>query len=258
MNAPLSYSEQLSLFEPLDAIDEPVSSMAIQYRRSNRARRLTLKVYDDGAVEVVVPRFVSDLDAQTFVASHEQWIREQTAGRTPRAPATRPTTIALPALDEQWQLDVRRQRRVRDRPQLRPGNSSRHFCLRIPVSDPENDALVRPHVKVALLQRAKTMYSDLLKPLSLEMGSPFRRLQVRDQKTCWGSCSSRGTISMNYAGLFLSPAAVRYLCVHELAHCHHMDHSPAFWALVERYEPQARALDKQLGSKRDVVPRWLW
>ncbi|MEO0575274.1 MAG: SprT family zinc-dependent metalloprotease [Pseudomonadota bacterium] len=219
---------------------------------------MTLKVFMDGSAEVVIPKSVSDRAAQAFVAEHEAWLAQHMAARPPelKQPAIRPQFLDLAAVGERWQLDVRPANGKRVATTLRPGATPNDFTLRLTTAGDDDDMPGR--VRAALIARAKQMYNELLTPLASQMHSPFRRLQVRDQKTCWGSCSSRGTISMNYAGLFLAPQLVRYLCIHELAHCHHMDHSPSFWAVVQRYEPDARALDRQLGSKLDVVPRWLW
>ncbi len=83
-----------------------------------------------------------------------------------------------------------------------------------------------------------------------------RRVQVRTQKTRWGSCSSTGTVSINACLLFLEPALVRYLMVHELCHLRHLNHSQRYWRLVERFEPDYRLLDKRLGEAWADVPFW--
>ena len=82
-------------------------------------------------------------------------------------------------------------------------------------------------------------------------------MHVRGQKTCWGSHSSSGTISINYCLLFLEPALVRYLMIHELCHARHMNHSRRFWAHVARFEPDYRKLDRKLSSSWKEIPSWV-
>lgn len=60
------------------------------------------------------------------------------------------------------------------------------------------------------------------------------RISVRDTTSRWGSCSSSGTISLSWRLAFAPPAVMRYVIMHEIAHCGHMDHSPKFWGLVGR------------------------
>lgn len=77
-------------------------------------------------------------------------------------------------------------------------------------------------------------------------GGDYRRIAIRDQKTRWGSCSSKGTLSFNWRLMLAPPAVLDYVVVHELCHLTHMDHSPAFWQAVEAVCPDYRNLRKWL------------
>lgn len=77
-------------------------------------------------------------------------------------------------------------------------------------------------------------------------GGNFNRITIRDQKTRWGSCSAKGTLSFNWRLMLAPPAVLDYVVVHELCHLTHMDHSKAFWALVESVCPDYRAHRKWL------------
>jgi predicted metal-dependent hydrolase len=82
-------------------------------------------------------------------------------------------------------------------------------------------------------------------------------MHIRAQRTCWGSHSSSGTISLNLCLLFLRPAVVRYLMLHELCHGRHMNHSKRFWKLVGQFEPDYRMLDRELTECWQEVPGWV-
>jgi hypothetical protein len=93
--------------------------------------------------------------------------------------------------------------------------------------------------------------------MSLLMNTPYKKCQIRAQRTCWGSRSSSGTVSLNLCLLFLEPSVVRYLMIHELCHGRHMDHSKRFWKLVGQFEPNYERLDRKLTDSWRRVPGWL-
>jgi predicted metal-dependent hydrolase len=66
---------------------------------------------------------------------------------------------------------------------------------------------------------ASERFEAPLRALAAQMGLEAGQLQVRCQRTRWGSCSRRGTISLNVCLLFQRPQVLRYLMIHELSHC---------------------------------------
>jgi predicted metal-dependent hydrolase len=100
-------------------------------------------------------------------------------------------------------------------------------------------------------------FATRLKALSAVTGNPYKKMHIRGQRTCWGSHSSSGTVSINYCLLFLEPEAVRYLMIHELCHARNMNHSRRFWKFVSKFEPDYRRLDRALTDSWNQVPVWL-
>lgn len=77
-------------------------------------------------------------------------------------------------------------------------------------------------------------------------GGSYNRITIRDQKTRWGSCSARGTLSFNWRLMLAPPAILDYVVVHELCHLTHMNHSAAFWQKVASVYPDYRTARKWL------------
>jgi predicted metal-dependent hydrolase len=106
------------------------------------------------------------------------------------------------------------------------------------------------------MRAAHDALSPWLAGLSTSTGLGYSRLQIRRQRTRWGSCSPSGTISLNACLLFQPAPVVNYLLIHELAHTRHLNHSRRFWRLVERLEPGWRDLDAALSRGWREVPAW--
>ena len=86
------------------------------------------------------------------------------------------------------------------------------------------------------------------------MGVTYNRITIREQKTRWGSCSSAGNFNFNWKLVLMPSELLDYVVVHELAHRKEMNHSPRFWAVVEKELPDYRErreklkkMGKQLG-----------
>lgn len=244
-------AKQIPLFPETEEPD-PASGFSI--RESGRAKRLSIKVYPRGRVEVVVPRRTRARDVQQFVDEHRDWIREtraQFAEEHPPEPFRLPSRIELPGIGRSVAVSYARQ-----------GDEQNVRCrlagstLRLSGNTRDEQACVKA-LKRWLARTARRYLEPRLRQLSSSTGNPFRRMHVRGQKTCWGSHSSSGTISINYCLLFLEPALVRYLMIHELCHAKHMNHSRRFWAHVARFEPDYRRLDRRLSDAWKHIPGWV-
>ncbi|MEP6813141.1 MAG: M48 family metallopeptidase [Actinomycetota bacterium] len=88
---------------------------------------------------------------------------------------------------------------------------------------------------------ARELVAMLIDEEAPEIGVEPARVQIRDQRSRWGSCSTRGTLSFNWR-LVLAPFDVLdYVVVHELCHLREPNHSRRFWKLVEQRRPDWRA-----------------
>jgi len=93
---------------------------------------------------------------------------------------------------------------------------------------------------------AKSLVIDRVKYFSTLHGFAYNRVSIKNQRTCWGSCSRKGNLNFNYKLLFLSPQAQDYIILHELCHLKEFNHSKNFWNLVESYIPNYRELKREI------------
>ncbi len=100
------------------------------------------------------------------------------------------------------------------------------------------DAAQKNGIRMHFLERLE-WYAPL-------MGVTYQRVTIRNQKGRWGSCSTKGNLNFNYRLHYLPQELMDYVVVHELAHRVYMNHSPEFWALVERFMPDYKVCQKTL------------
>ncbi len=223
-------------------------------RESGRARRLSIKVFPRGRVEVVVPKRTRPGDVREFVEAHREWIdnaRASFAAEHPPEPFALPDIVNLGGIERQF--------RVHYEPE--PGSGAVRFrkCDDAVVlsGHTADEKLCVKALKRWLTSVAKAEYAPRLQSLAALTGNAYKKLHIRGQRTCWGSHSSTGTISLNYCLMFLDPAHLRYVMIHELCHARHMNHSRRFWNLVGRFEPDYRRLDRDLNSCWKKIPTWV-
>ncbi len=206
-----------------------------ELRRSRRARFLRLSIGHGGLARLTVPWTCSYAEARKFIIGQGDWLAQQLANAQPPVSLVQhlerhPQLSALgKTLDVQW-MDTR-------------------FCcgflyalnppqviLKVPADNPCDGVLktlLRRFAAEVLPQRTYA----LAESLKLNPG----RVTVRDQSSRWGSCSSHGTLSLNWRLLLLPAATQDHVIYHELAHLTHLDHSRAFWRLLRQYDPQTDA-----------------
>jgi hypothetical protein len=234
-----------------EAADSP------RVRVSARSRRLSIRVYPDARVEVVVPRRARPADIERFVAAHREWIEEKRAQALRNRPAPQPfppAAIHLHASQEQFQVHLAGglgRLRLHEVP-----GADREHLLRV-AGRSETHSLRRA-LRAWLVRAARERLEPRVATLAAAAGVPYTRVSIRRQRSRWGSCSARGTISLNCCLLFQRPEVVDYLIVHELMHVRHMNHSARFWQAVERQCAGWRALDRELVQGWRHVPRWVF
>jgi predicted metal-dependent hydrolase len=234
---------QLSLFETRSSSDP------FAVRVSPRARRLTARVHVGGRVEIVVPVGVHAHTVRDFVHRFTPWIERKVAAMRCFAVAADavPPSIEFGFTSEKFAVEWRKaSHRSLDR-----------SCDRVILYAPDETA-ARGLLQEWLKRAAHERLSPRLLQLAGELNCAVTRVAIRCQRTRWGSCSTRGTVSLNCSLVFLRPDVVRYLFVHELAHTQHMNHSAHFWRLVETFEPDYRRLDRELLAGWRTVPAWVF
>lgn len=204
--------------------------------RNRRARHYILRPQQDGSARVTIPRGGSIAEAMRFANRHLAWLEKQLQ----RLPSTRlepePWTVGSEIL-------------FRGEPARIALEENGNGTVRIGSELLHGLALngdLRPAVECHLRILAGKELPDRVCELAAHHNLTVRRVTVRNQRSRWGSCSRRGTISLNWR-LIQAPEFVRdYIILHELMHLRQMNHSERFWQEVEAVCPNYREAERWL------------
>lgn len=155
-----------------------------------------------------------------------------------------------------YQVEIRRQNRRNMMMQVRPGGVIVFIPRWLKANSPQVREFVREgldklreHIPpVRPQQTSPDEIRRLVDQWAKKMGLAPQRVTLRDMRRKWGSCSSRGNITLNMALCTIPLPLAEYVIVHELAHLKVFDHSEKFWSLVGEYLPDYENSRKTLDS----------
>jgi len=237
-----------------------MSRVKYAIRESDRAKHVRLRIsVFDASLTVVIPKGFDRDSIPEVIEEKQSWIartrmriaqeREQTEAHPP---AALPDHIHLRALDQDWQIEYAPEARSSILVTERRGDRA------LALAGPVDDAELCKHALCAWIGRkARAELVPWLRSVSEEHGLPVSAIQVRGQRTRWGSCSQHSAISINAKLIFLPPHLVEHVFVHELCHTIHLDHSRRYWAQVRKRVPHYQDLEAELRTAWRYVPVWL-
>ncbi|KKB07993.1 M48 family metallopeptidase [Devosia chinhatensis] len=199
---------------------------AVAVRVSKRSRSFRLSLPSTGPL-LSVPEGARWSDAEAFLDRHRHWL----AARLPRTAQGQVLAegIDLPLRGVPHRVVASGQLRGR----VQPGADDDGPILLVPGSPEHLPRRLYDWLKaeaLADLQARSAVHAARL-------GVTVRQVRMRSQSSRWGSCSSTGNINYNWRLILAPPHVLDYVAAHEVAHLLEMNHSPAFWAEVERTLP---------------------
>jgi predicted metal-dependent hydrolase len=216
----------------------------VEFRRSLRARRYRLTLRPDGVAVATIPARGSEREARRFVERHGAWLERARERQRSRPRVGRVWAAGGRIL---WRGEMEE---IRVATALPPA-----VCLASDVfAVPRLDGDLRAPLERQLFRRARAELAARAWELSSETGAGLRNVSVRNQRSRWGSCSARGTVSLNWR-LIQMPDWVRdYVILHELIHLRNeMNHSDRFWARVEEVCPSWRDAERWIKANAGLL-----
>ena len=218
----------------------------ITIKRLAASRSLRLRVFEDGRVVLTAPVRAPQRLIDQFLADHQEWLTEKLAESASKQTAltAERDRLFLRGQEYAFRLTISQTKKA----------GVKLLDDQIVVTAPAEDhTTVRSILEKWYRLQATKRFTGRVPLLADLVGRDVTRVTIRDQRTRWGSCSSRNTISLNWR-LIMAPDSVSdYVIYHELAHLTHMNHSPKFWQLVGEYVPDYKSAETWLKKHQKLL-----
>jgi len=213
----------------------------ITLRRSARARRVSLRVSGlDGRVTLSLPKSMSTAKAMAFAEEKSDWIRSHLAKQVESV------DVALGS-----EIMVRG-----DRVPIMHGPVRKAQLADGAMQVPDRAEMVAARIKAFLKLAARAELTQACNHYAGLVDRSAGKITLRDTRSRWGSCSSRGDLMFSWRLVMAPPEVLDYVAAHEVAHLVEMNHSAAYWAVVERICPGYAAPRQWLRQNGQLLHRY--
>ena len=204
----------------------------VEVANNSRSKRLTLRLKPDGrGAKVTTPAHVSEREIRDFVEKNKNWI----AVRLARLPKSTIPGDGVRVLFEGVEHKITHL----DRPR---GIVEAKLVAGEPTLLVPGDVEHMPRRVIDFMKKQARSRLDQAATLhAASLNVRPKSMRITDSKSRWGSCSSNRTLSFSWRIIMAPPQVLNYLAAHEVAHLREMNHSPAFWNLVEEICPDMKA-----------------
>ena len=192
--------------------------MNIEIKRENR-KTILLKLIDYQNAVLKIPFYLSDKKVEDFLESKKTWIEKNSI-------KLKSNTLFSQQFDLKSKLYL----------------NGEYFQEVIKLKSHANNKIKNFYKSQFFI------LEEMAKKLSVQTGLKYKDIKMHSSVRVWGSNNSQGLMKLNYKLIILPPILQKYVILHELCHSKQMNHSPKFWALVQKLCPEFKILKKQLNN----------
>ncbi|MBU2961875.1 M48 family metallopeptidase [Citreicella sp. C3M06] len=215
--------------------------IAVTLRRSAQARRLSLRLSQiDGKVTLTMPRRLPEQEALGFLRDKEGWLRGHLEARGEDVRITPGALLPIEGILRQ----------------VVPGTGRSLGLSDTRVEVPGAPDRVAARLQGWLRTLARERLAEASDRHAAALGRPYARLTLRDTRSRWGSCTHDGGLMYSWRLIMAPPEVLDYVAAHEVAHLAEMNHSAAFWAVVEQLYGDWRAARAWLRDDGGALHRY--
>lgn len=232
----MSNIKPMNIAEEHIILEELGNPIKVLVKNSKRAKNIGIRI-NHNRPELIVP-FGKYKKAHNFLLSKEKWVRSKLIDIV--IPENR-----IKILGQEYEIEYQKS--------LRRWASIYSHTLIIESPSEKYEAILMEFLTNLLIGEIES----ILREIEKQSGVYSKGIKIMNNKNRWGSCSSEKILSFHWRLIFVIPEVLRYIIIHELCHIRVMNHSPKFWALVEKFDPNYRINKKWLKSNSTIIHSYL-
>ncbi len=222
------------------------NSREVSIKKRKGSRRMSIRIDPEGKVRMIIPYYGSYRDAIKFIEEKRDWIektclkiqerkKEKPLYSEENLPRTRYHEFVLtPVAGEELSF------------RLSQGLCEIFVPSKAKISPGQLQQWIQYAYTETLRKEAKIVLVNRCYELAEKLGIKLNAVRVKNMKTRWGSCSTRGNINLNIHLMRLPGHLTDYVIYHELVHTIHHNHGPSFWKELDQYTGNAKKMAAEL------------
>jgi predicted metal-dependent hydrolase len=232
-NSPLTNRSNLCALKTMDDLQSEIlalpSGMArVEWRRSSRARRVSLRIDPTGGVVIVtLPTRATRKAGMALLMGHADWVSDRLAALPEAITFADGSIVPICGVPH----------RIRHNPAARGGA----FLLDQELHVTGASEFLARRVRDFLRQTARHRLGALVMAKAGLIKVVPSRVTMKDTTSRWGSCAADRSLALSWRLVMAPPFVQDYVVAHEVAHLRHMNHGPKFWSLVDELTPNTKA-----------------
>lgn len=209
------------------------------HKTHKRSRSLKIKIEPNGEVVVVTPPRFRISEIEKFIKQQETWIMTHVSKmKAKQSSSQSETTVNI--FGKKYEIVAT----ANHSQKIGVAIQGQKLIINLPHLEQAKQSEQKKHQKTHLERFLKNTAEKYIIPRTHQIGKKmdqsFKKITLRQQKTRWGSCSSKGNLNFNWRLIHAPTKVIDYVIIHELSHRQHMDHSLQFWSLVAKFDPAYR------------------
>lgn len=211
-------------------------------KKHKRAKRISIKISSAGEVSVTIPYYASKKEAERFIFQKKDWITSTLARIESKKPKyTFSKGEKIPFLGGELDLNI-----IEKDISYPKGIINSELLVIFVPHNQNTKKVIRETIIKTLKKNFRDIVTEAVEEYIQEYGYEYNRIAIKDNKSNWGSCSSKKNLNFNWKLIFAPLDIIDYVVVHEICHLKEQNHSKDFWDLVAKEFPDYKEKEKWL------------